>query len=153
MMKLKSRRLFRSCSSKLGGGERVINSNKACHGGGEIEWEVRPGGMLVQKRESCKGGGELIRVRVSMGSHCHDISIGATSTFGELKVVLSLVTGLEPRAQRILYRGKEREDVDHLHMVGVKDSDKVLLLEDPAIKDKKLRAMMERNPCNTAIKV
>lgn len=68
-------------------------------------------------------------------------------------MVLSLVTGLEPRAQRILYRGKEREDVDHLHMVGIKDSDKVLLLEDPAIKDKKLRAMMERNPCNTAIKV
>jgi hypothetical protein len=59
---------------------------------------------------------------------------------GELKVVLSMVTGLEPREQRLLFRGKEREDSDHLHMVGVRDKDKVLLLEDPALKDMKLRA-------------
>jgi hypothetical protein len=50
-----------------------------------------------------------------------------------------MVTGLEPREQRLLFRGKEREDTDHLHMVGVKD--KVLLLEDPALKDMKLRAL------------
>uniref|UniRef100_A0A453C878 Ubiquitin-like domain-containing protein n=1 Tax=Aegilops tauschii subsp. strangulata TaxID=200361 RepID=A0A453C878_AEGTS len=47
----------------------------------------------------------------------------------ELKVVVSMVTGLEPREQRLLFRGKEREDSDHLHMVGVRDKDKVLLLE------------------------
>lgn len=47
---------------------------------------------------------------------------------GELKVMLSMVTGLEPREQRLLFRGKEREDSDHLHMVGVRDRDKVLLL-------------------------
>ncbi|KAJ0977328.1 hypothetical protein J5N97_012802 [Dioscorea zingiberensis] len=153
MMKLRSRRLFRSCSSKVGVGRETI---RACNGegGGDIQWEVRPGGMLVQKREGGKGGGELIRLRVSMGSHSHDISIGATSTFGELKVVMALVTGLEPRAQRIVYRGKEREDEDHLHMVGVKDADKVLLLEDPAIKEKKMRAMAMAAPnCHTAIKV
>jgi hypothetical protein len=51
-----------------------------------------------------------------------------------------MVTGLEPREQRLLFRGKEREDADHLHMVGVRDKDKVLLLEDPALKDMKLRA-------------
>jgi hypothetical protein len=51
-----------------------------------------------------------------------------------------MVTGLEPREQRLLFRGKEREDGDHLHMVGVRDRDKVLLLEDPALKDMKLRA-------------
>ena len=44
-------------------------------------------------------------------------------------------TGLEPREQRLLFRGKEREDSDHLHMIGVRDKDKVLLL-----KDMKLRA-------------
>ena len=59
---------------------------------------------------------------------------------GELKVVLSMETGLEPREQRLLFRGKEREDSDHLHMIGVSDKDKVLLLEDPALKDMKLRA-------------
>lgn len=55
-----------------------------------------------------------------------------------MKIVLSLVTGLEPREQRLLFRGKEREDSDYLHMVGVGDMDKVLLLEDPAYKARKM---------------
>lgn len=49
-----------------------------------------------------------------------------------------MVTGLEPKEQRLLYKGKEREDCEFLHMVGVKDKDKVLLFEDPAIKERKL---------------
>lgn len=53
-------------------------------------------------------------------------------------MILSLVTGLEPREQRLLFKGKEREDNEYLHMVGVRDKDKVLLLEDPAIKEMKL---------------
>lgn len=57
---------------------------------------------------------------------------------GELKMVLSLLTGLEPKQQRLLFKGKEREDHEYLHMVGVGDKDKVLLLEDPAFKEKKL---------------
>jgi hypothetical protein len=60
---------------------------------------------------------------------------------GELKVILTMATGLEHREQRLLFRGKEREDTDHLHMVGVRDKDKVLFLEDPALKDVKLRAL------------
>ncbi|KAG2335150.1 hypothetical protein Bca52824_006330 [Brassica carinata] len=68
----------------------------------------------------------------------HDLSIEATSTFGELKMVLSLLTGLEPKQQRLLFKGKEREDDEYLHMVGVGEKDKVLLLEDPAFKEKKL---------------
>lgn len=53
-------------------------------------------------------------------------------------MILSLVTSLEPREQRILFKGKERDDDKYLHMVGVRDNDKVLLLQDPAIKEKKL---------------
>jgi len=64
---------------------------------------------------------------------------------GELKLMLSMVTGLEPREQRLLFRGKEREDTDHLHMVGVRDKDKVLLLEDPALKDMKLQALAAKS--------
>lgn len=66
---------------------------------------------------------------------------------GELKMILSLVTGLEPREQRLLFKGKEREDSEYLHMVGVRDKDKVLLLEDPAIKEMKLHALA--TPCRT----
>ena len=57
---------------------------------------------------------------------------------GELKMVLALLTGLEPKQQRLLFKGKEREDDEYLHMVGVGEKDKVLLLEDPAFKEKKL---------------
>lgn len=62
-------------------------------------------------------------------------------------MILSLVTGLEPREQRLLFKGKEREDSEYLHMVGVRDKDKVLLLEDPAIKEMKLHALA--TPCRT----
>ena len=70
---------------------------------------------------------------------------------GELKIILSLVTSLEPREQRLLFKGKEREDSEYLHMVGVRDKDKVLLLEDPAIKDKKNNLLGQSidKPCRT----
>ncbi|KAJ8615615.1 hypothetical protein MRB53_034987 [Persea americana] len=154
MIRLKSRRLCKTNSNaRCGGGG---GDEKGCGGGiaSEIKWELRPGGMLVQKRENAATVGEgMITVRVSTVSHWHDISIEATSTFGELKMILSMVTSLEPKAQRLLFRGKEREDADFLHMVGVKHMDKVLLLEDPANKERKLNALARNqaigNPCYT----
>lgn len=138
MIKLRSKRFSRS-SSKLGnGGNSGGGTVKAGGGGGEIKWELRPGGMLVQKRDSSGEGEGLITIRVSTVSQWHDITIQPTSTFGELKMILTLVTSLEPREQRVLFKGKEREDCEYLHMVGVRDKDKVLLLEDPAIKERKL---------------
>lgn len=122
----------------------------------EIKWELRPGGMLVQKRDTSQNAGEgLITVRVSTVSHWHDISVEATSTFGELKTILSLITNLEPREQRLLFKGKERDDKEHLHMVGVKDKDKVLLLQDPAMKEeKKLLSVAGRSqPINTPCRI
>ncbi|XP_010248761.1 PREDICTED: BAG family molecular chaperone regulator 2 [Nelumbo nucifera] len=148
MIKFRARKFCRS-NSKISGGGSTGGSGRGCGGSGEIKWELRPGGMLVQKRENGESEGEeMITVRVSTGSKWHDISIEATSTFGELKTILSLVTNLEPREQRLLFRGKEREDGDFLHMVGVKDRDKVLLLEDPAIKERKLHALSPENPCH-----
>ncbi|KAJ4748578.1 hypothetical protein LUZ62_082983 [Rhynchospora pubera] len=151
-MKLSPKRLFKR-NAKL-------NANDERTGVGmydryETDWEVRPGGMLVQKRVEGREE-ETILVRVSTGNQWHDISIGATSTFGELKVLLSLATTLWPREQRLIFKGKEREDSDHLHMVGVQNMDKVLLLEDPAIKERKLRsstlAQVMGVPCNSFIR-
>ncbi|MQL88042.1 hypothetical protein Taro_020596 [Colocasia esculenta] len=134
MMKLRSRRLFKN-SSKHGGGTSVNGGGGGGLGGctGDIKWELRPGGMLFQKREdSSSMGGEVIRVRVSTSSsQWHDVSVEATSTFGELfytlrfprpspniiwelKVVLSLVTGLEAWAQRLVYKGKASTAPDQL---------------------------------------
>ncbi|KAJ4908387.1 Ubiquitin-like superfamily protein [Raphanus sativus] len=113
------------------------NNNNISSCNNEIKWELRPGGMLVQKRQESIGE-DLISIRVSTFANFHDLSIEATSTFGELKMVLSLLTGLEPKQQRLLFKGKEREDDEYLHMVGVGEKDKVLLLEDPAFREKKL---------------
>ncbi|KAK9159144.1 hypothetical protein Scep_005718 [Stephania cephalantha] len=109
-----------------------------------VVWEMRPGGMLVQKREEgdgVSGPGTLIKIRVSHGSSQHDLSLPAQFTFGELKRLLAQETGLEPREQRLLFRGKEREDHEWLHMVGVKDMAKILLMQDPASKERKLDEM------------
>ncbi|KAF7002059.1 hypothetical protein CFC21_017600 [Triticum aestivum] len=163
------KRLFRRSSSKISRSSSSCSSRSSSDNGsdasggirggggsGEIEWEVRPGGMLVQRRDG-RGDVEIITVRVATGYSWHEVSIGATCTFGELKVVVSMVTGLEPREQRLLFRGKEKEHSDHLHMVGVRDKDKVLLLEDPALKDMKLRAALAgravQSPYHTFIKV
>jgi hypothetical protein len=76
-----SKKLFRRSSSKSSTG----GSSSDCDFGsnrGEIEWEVRPGGMLVQKREG-RGDVEVITVRVATGFSWLDVSIGATCTFGE----------------------------------------------------------------------
>lgn len=59
-------------------------------------------------------------------------------------MILSLVTSFEPREQRLLFKGKERDDDEYLHMVGVREKDKVLLLEDPAIKEKKLLGLRDQ---------
>jgi hypothetical protein len=70
-----------------------------------------------------------------------------------------MMTGLEPKEQRLLFKGKERDNEDYLHMVGVRDGDKVLVLEDPALKERKLKAMtgaqkpLDTGPYNTPIKV
>ena len=91
MIKLRySKKLFRRSSSKSSNA-----SSSSSDGGdagssrGEIEWEVRPGGMLVQKRDG-KGDVEVITVRVATGFSWHDVSIGATCTFGEYSYFLSV---------------------------------------------------------------
>ncbi|OIV90134.1 hypothetical protein TanjilG_01588 [Lupinus angustifolius] len=147
MIKLRLKRFSRS-SSKISNGKKASpQEDKDCS---EIKWELRPGGMLVQKREKNNLGEGMITIRVSTMSQWHDISIENTSTFGELKKILSLITRLEPREQRLLFKGKERDDNDFLHMIGVKDKDKVLLLEDPAIKEKKLLSMLRDQPINNS---
>ena len=58
------------------------------HSNEEIEWEVRPGGMLVQKRDDNGedhlhgGGGPTINIRVVHGSNQMDLVVPSQSTFG-----------------------------------------------------------------------
>lgn len=50
------------------------------------DWEIRPGGMLVQKRNSDSNKNSVpistIKVRVKYGSSCHEIHISSQASFG-----------------------------------------------------------------------
>ncbi|MBA0774579.1 hypothetical protein Gotri_009780, partial [Gossypium trilobum] len=123
---------------RLSSSKRVVSNEVK----GDIEWELRPGGMLVQKRNMADAASApMIKIKVSHGSYHRDIAVPAQSTFGDLKRVLAQETGLEPKEQRLLFQGKEKDDEECLHMVGVKDMSKVVLLEDPASKERKLVEM------------
>ncbi|WRX24641.1 Ubiquitin-like domain - like 10 [Theobroma cacao] len=122
----------------------------------ETDWELRPGGMLVQRRDGQEDHhhkhdhetaaadssfGPMIKINVSYGPAQHELYVPAHSTFGELKKEIAQKTGLEPDRQKVLFRGKEKEDKEHLNVAGVKDKSKVLLLENPARKEKKVEEM------------
>uniref|UniRef100_A0A0E0ENM7 Ubiquitin-like domain-containing protein n=1 Tax=Oryza meridionalis TaxID=40149 RepID=A0A0E0ENM7_9ORYZ len=117
----------------------------------EEVWEVRPGGMLVQKRspesEPPPGGAPVptIRVKVKYNGVYHEIYINSQASFGELKKLLSEKTGLHPDDQKVVYRDKERDSKAFLDIAGVKDRSKMLLLEDPTAQAKRL--LEERRHC------
>ncbi|KAF8662227.1 hypothetical protein HU200_056429 [Digitaria exilis] len=113
----------------------------------EEVWEVRPGGMLVQKR----GGGAsddepspnvkpvpTIRVKVKHAGVTHEIYISSEASFGELKKLVAAKTGLHPDDQKILYKDKERDSKAFLDMAGVKDRSKLVVVEDPEAKARRL---------------
>ena len=58
----------------------------------KIEWEMRPGGMLVQKRAS-KSDIPVpdLRLRVAYGTFRYEISIKSQATFGNLSFLLLLL--------------------------------------------------------------
>lgn len=111
------------------------------------EWEMRPGGMLVQKRnDSDQNSAPLptIRVRVKYGSTYHEIHISSQATFGELKKMLVGPTGLHHQDQKLIYKDKERDSKAFLDISGVKDRSKIVLVEDPLSQEKR-HLEMRRN--------
>ncbi|XP_014517761.1 BAG family molecular chaperone regulator 3 [Vigna radiata var. radiata] len=109
---------------------------------GSKEWEMRPGGMLVQMRTTESDRNSVlvpsIRVRVKYGSIYHEVNISSQATFGELKKMLSGITGLHHEDQKLFYKDKERDSKAFLDMVGVKDKSKIVLVEDPISQEKRL---------------
>lgn len=80
-----------SSANGRGGGERE----------GAAEWEVRPGGMLVQRRTLAASDqssvAPMIRIRVKYKSTYHEININSQSTFGNNSSALfvSIVVNFE----------------------------------------------------------
>uniref|UniRef100_A0A1J3EVI4 BAG family molecular chaperone regulator 2 n=1 Tax=Noccaea caerulescens TaxID=107243 RepID=A0A1J3EVI4_NOCCA len=119
-----------------------IGTNAATSGGGDGEWELRPGGMVVQRRtDHTSNVPRVIRVRVKYGSVHHEISIDSQSTFGELKKILSGETGVHYQDMKIFYKDKERDSKMFLDLSGVKDRSKLILKEDQISQEKRFLEM------------
>lgn len=69
-------------------GDGGIDSTTAAAAAEEEEWEMRPGGMLVQRRTGESDRDSVptptIRVRVKYGSIYHQVNISSQATFGNL---------------------------------------------------------------------
>lgn len=133
------------------------NSAAATVGGGGVDgnWEMRPGGMLVQKRTDLDQNlppPPTIRVRVKYGSIYHEINISSQASFGELKKMLSGPTGLHHQDQKLLFKDKERDSNAYLDTVGVKDKSKLVLLEDPISQEKRYLEMRRNAKMERAAK-
>ncbi|CAN6211522.1 unnamed protein product [Urochloa humidicola] len=123
----------------------------------EDEWEVRPGGMLVQKRSpegDAPAGAPVptIRVKVKFNGVSHEIYINSQASFGELKKMMSARTGLHPEDQKLVYKDKERDSKAFLDMAGVRDRSKMVLLEDPAAQAKRLLEQRRTDKAERAAK-
>ncbi|GJZ47877.1 BAG family molecular chaperone regulator 1-like protein [Tanacetum coccineum] len=134
----------------------MSNTKPTSGDGGENEWEVRPGGMLVQKRdpndEVTRVPPPTIRVRVKYNSIYHEINISSQATFGELKKMLSGPTGLHHEDQKLMYKGKDRSNKTYLDFVGVKDRSKMVLVEDPLSQEKRYIEMRNNAKMEKAAK-
>ncbi|XP_017429708.1 BAG family molecular chaperone regulator 1 isoform X1 [Vigna angularis] len=115
------------------------------HGNTDIsEWEVRPGGMVVQKRSPDVNQNftskSTIKVRVKYGSSYHHIQISSHASFGagELKKILTEPTGLHIQDQKLIYKNKERDSKSYLDVERVKDGSKLVLLVDIESRERRI---------------
>uniref|UniRef100_A0A0D6R3F8 Ubiquitin-like domain-containing protein n=1 Tax=Araucaria cunninghamii TaxID=56994 RepID=A0A0D6R3F8_ARACU len=128
--------------STVAEGSMEAMSGSAANGADSIDWELRPGGMVVQKRDPTADHlsslpCSKINIRVVYGSSFHHVSISKHASFGELKKLLASETGLEPQDQKLIFKGKERDAKDFLDLAGVKEKSKIVLMEDPTSREKK----------------
>ncbi|KAJ0646984.1 putative Ubiquitin-like domain, BAG domain, Ubiquitin-like domain superfamily [Helianthus annuus] len=89
------------------------------------------------------GGAGNIKIKVTYGSNNFDVFTSPQSTFADLKQLIAKATGLDPKVQNVLFRGKENDDHESLHTVGVKDNAKVILIENSPAKEDDLETVEE----------
>ncbi|KDP25508.1 hypothetical protein JCGZ_20664 [Jatropha curcas] len=112
------------------------------------DMEIRPGGMLVQKRNSNSNQINpvpipTIKVKVKYGSSTHQICISSQASFGQLKKILAEHTGVHHQDQKLIYKKKERDSKDYLDIVGVKDGSKIRLIEDITSRERRCLEMLK----------
>ncbi|PQQ21406.1 BAG family molecular chaperone regulator 1 [Prunus yedoensis var. nudiflora] len=111
-------------------------------GGTNVEdLEIRPGGMLVQKRNAEMNPSSVsiptIKVRVKYGTLYHEIRINPQASFGELKKMLAEPTKLHHLDQKLIFKNKERDSKEYLDVARVKDGSKIVLEEDIVSRERR----------------
>lgn len=69
---------------------------------------------------------------------------------GELKKLVAAESGLQPGEQRLIYRGKERDNVEYLDICGVKEQSKIVLIQDPESIERRFMEMRRNAKIQTA---
>ncbi|KAL8138685.1 hypothetical protein V2J09_004686 [Rumex salicifolius] len=140
--------------------QQTINMGQSNAAMGGLEWEMRPGGMLVQKRnlDSSKNSNSyqnvnpIIRIRVKFNSNLHEIQINPHSSFGELKKMLAGPTGLHPQDQKLMFKEKERDSRQYLDIIGVKDGSRLVLMEDLLSQERRFLELRRNSTMEKAMK-
>nr|XP_034570716.1 BAG family molecular chaperone regulator 1-like [Setaria viridis] len=102
----------------------------------ELEAEAEEEEPAVLEPEAGSG-----RMPTSSLLSCHDA--------GELKKLVAAKTGLHPDDQKVLYKDKDRDSKAFLDMASVKDQSKLVIVEDP---EAKVRRLIERRHVEKAAK-
>ncbi|KAG2677389.1 hypothetical protein I3760_12G095800 [Carya illinoinensis] len=134
-------------NSKIDNMFSLSKRNSVGDGAGQsvAKLEIRPGGMLVQKRDSSQNSVSIptIKVRVKYGSSFHDIRISSQASFGELKKMLAEPTGLHPQDQKLIFKNKERSSKAYLDAERVRDGSKIVLVEDIVSRERRCLEMLK----------
>lgn len=140
--------------------QQPINMSQRNAAMGGLEWEMRPGGMLVQKRNldssknsySNPNSNPTIRIRVKYNSNLHEIQINPHASFGELKKILAGPTGLHPQDQKLMFKEKERDSRQYLDIIGVKDGSRLVLMEDLLSQERRFLELRRNATMEKAMK-
>nr|DAD33927.1 TPA_asm: hypothetical protein HUJ06_012778 [Nelumbo nucifera] len=82
----------KSFNGKLSESPATTTSSSSTYNEEEIEWEMRPSGMLVQKRcEKSEVSAPSLRLRIAYGAFRYDISISSQATFGTITGSISFI--------------------------------------------------------------
>lgn len=69
---------------------------------------------------------------------------------GELKKLVTAESGLQPGEQRLIYRGKERDNGEYLDICGVKEQSKIVLIQDPESIERRFMELRRNAKIQTA---
>lgn len=81
---------------------------------------------------------------------CDLLSVKLNVVTGVVKKIMSDETGLKVEEQRVIYKGKERENGEYLDVCGVKDKSKLVLIQDASSIERRFIQMRINAKIQTA---